>query len=99
MNLTYTKEMEQQDKLWKTEEEDLVLMEKLQNDIKNEAIEKGFKGAIDIYEASNEIVSEVYSSEEEFKQASKGEIDFGGENMAGNCQYLIKNIKLYHEIK
>ena len=36
---------------------------------------------------------------EEFKQASKGEIDFGGENMAGNCQYLIKNIKLYHEIK
>ena len=99
MKLTYTKEMEQQDNLWKTEEEDLVLMEKLQNDIKNEAIEKGFKGVIDIYEASGEIVAEIYSSEEEFEQASNGEIDFGGDNMTGNCQYLIKKINLYHEIK
>ena len=93
MELTYTEEMKKQDALWEDEKEDMHLMTKLQGDIKNEAIAKGFKGYILIYDAPDEIVAEVYTSKEEYEQACSGEVDFGGDNISGNCRGLINNIK------
>lgn len=52
--LTYTKEMEKQDKLWQEEKENLNTMEKLYNQIIEEAKNKGFKSASEIYDGEKE---------------------------------------------
>ena len=43
--LTYTDEMKKQDELWKTEEENIAIMEQLQRQVVYEAKAKGWKGS------------------------------------------------------
>ena len=100
MKLTYTSEMVKQDELWKSEKENLKIMEKLQLDVINEAKQKGFKGLVITYNCSDdEIISEVYSNKEELDKAQLGELDFAGENAVGNCKSLIEKIESYHLLK
>lgn len=88
MKLTYTEEMKEQDELWKSENEDLVLMKKLQKDIETEAKQKGFTGKIICYEVDKEIVSEVYESAEELALVQNGLLEVDS-NTFGYCKELI----------
>lgn len=90
-NITYTGEMAIQDELWKSEKEDLEVMKRLYNEIVAEAREYGFKGIVDIYESSNEMVVELFESEEEFEKVRNGVID--NEDMFGHCLPLVKRLE------
>ncbi len=94
MKLTYTEEMKQQDELWKIENEDFDVMEKLFYNIMEEAKQKGFNGCYKIYQASNECVCEVYANEEEAEKCRNGEIDT--EFMFGYCEPLIEHLEKYY---
>ena len=68
MKLTYTDEMQKQDKLWETEKEDTNIMLSLYDSIIQEAKQLGFNG---IYESSicnGEAVIYIYDNEEEKEQ-------------------------------
>lgn len=90
LNIAYTQEMKYQDQLWKSEKEDFEIMERLQNEIVNQA--KQNELLKDYYYITylayeDEIITEVYESEE---------IMDNGENSfftCGNCKALIENIK------
>ena len=92
IKLTYTKEMEEIDKLWEKEEEDARVMERLFKEIVKEAKEKGFTGYCDIYQGSGEAICEVFDTEEEYKLS----LDNAGETlMFGYCKPLIEILEKY----
>ena len=89
--LTYTKEMKEQDKLWKLEKEDSNLMEKLFHQIVNEAKGKGFTGYCSIYQTNNECICEVFHNKEEYEKAS-----LSGESIYysfGFCKAIIEELE------
>lgn len=89
IKLTYTKEMQEQDKLWNEDSEDYDIMEKLYNDIIAEARQKGFNGVVDIYR-NYEVVAGIFESEEE-KEKLRENDDYI--TMAGYCKPLIKALE------
>ena len=87
VKLNYTNEMQKQDELWKSEKEDLDIMEYLFNQIILEARELGFNGYVNIYQANGECICEVYDNKEEYQKCCNGEI--GNEFIFGYCKPLI----------
>lgn len=77
IRLNYTEEMEKQDELWKTENEDLDIMKKCYEEILNEARVHGFNGFFNIYTLDCECVCEIYNNEDEYKQGKETEFIFG----------------------
>ena len=63
--LTYTKEMEEQDKLWDAARDDTEVMAMLQRQIIDEAEEEGWEGHAVIWEADSESIMDVADTEEE----------------------------------
>lgn len=57
--LTYSKEMKNQDSLWKEEKEDITTMQSLFAQIISEAKEMGFRGTTVIYHWDNEALIDV----------------------------------------
>lgn len=94
MKLTYTEEMQKQDALWENEKEDFDIMEKLFNNIMEEAKEKGFNGCYIIYKTDIECVCEVYDNEEEMEKCCSGELDT--RFMFGHCKPLIELLEKYY---
>lgn len=90
-SLSYTVEMEYQDNLWKTEEEDINTMMRLFQEITEEAESFGFEGYVNIYDAGDEAIAEVYESYNyyEFAKAEKLKCDFIG----GYCKVLISHLE------
>lgn len=88
LNLTYTQEMEEQDKLWENEAEDLEIMEELQIDIIAQAKRNGWDGYFITFDWGNEVITEVYDSLEEFKDVQLGKVEVE-DNIAGNCRGVI----------
>lgn len=88
--LTYTKEMKKQDKLWESENEDLYIMEKLMNEIIEEAKTKGFTGTTIIYDGKKEKITEVFENKEQLKSARLGKFESLG---FGYCKPLINYLE------
>lgn len=84
--LTYTKEMEEQDKLWDEAREDTEAMAMLQKQIINEAKEKGWTGHAVIWEADSESVIDIADTEEEHQHGNNVE-------SFGYCKPAIKHIE------
>lgn len=62
--LTYSKEMKNQDSLWKEEKEDITTMKSLFTQIISEANEMGFRGTTVIYHWDNEALIDVLINNE-----------------------------------
>ena len=92
IKLTYTKEMEKQDKLWETEEEDTVVMERLFKEIVKEAKEKGFTGYCDIYQGPGEAICEIFTTKEEYELSVSTMMDT---LMVGYCKPLMEYLEKY----
>ena len=92
IKLTYTKEMEEQDRLWETEEEDTVVMERLFKEIVKEAKEKGFTGYCDIYQGPGEAICEIFTTEEEYELSL---VEMQDTFMVGYCKPLIEGLEKY----
>lgn len=63
VTLTYTDEMKTQDALWENEQEDSDIMERLFQDIVNEAKANGYTGIANIYQRRSEALCELYDDE------------------------------------
>lgn len=94
MKLTYTEEMNKQDELWKSENEDTKIMENLFNEIMDEAKKLGFNGYYLIYQGALECICELYDSKEEYEECCKGEAST--EFMFGYCKPLIKCLEEHY---
>ena len=71
--IKYTNEIEKQDKLWETENEDIDKMLELYEEIMTEAKKKGFVGRYDIYEHGEEgIITLWLNAEDDEEDASFG---------------------------
>lgn len=100
--LTYTKEMEEQDKLWDAARDDTEEMAMLQKQIINEAKEKGWKGHAVIWQADSESMIDVADTEEEHQHGNYVE-------SFGCCKPALKHIEMlvhgtvinneYYEVK
>lgn len=88
IKLNYTDEMKEQDLLWKNEEEDLEVMEKLYKEIIKEAQEKGFKGHYVIYEYNGECICKIYEDIEHYNNN-----DEDSDVMVGYCKPLIEYLE------
>ena len=91
LKLTYTDEMILQDKLWKTQSEDLDVMENLYGQIIAEAKEKGFNGVAYIYSVGSEMLCQIFNSEKEKEQADLGV--FSNFDEVGYCKVLIEALE------
>lgn len=91
MKLTYTEEMKKQDKLWQSQNEDFVVMEKLYNEIIDEAKGKGFKGVTYIYSVGSEMLCQIFNNEEEKKLADLG--SYNDYDEVGYCKPLIEKLE------
>lgn len=90
VKLTYTDEMKEQDKLWENEEENTTVMERLFNEIVEEAIGKGFTGYCVIYQGPEECICEVFDSKEQYIELQDSS-DY--RDMYGFCKPLIKDLE------
>lgn len=90
IKLNYTDEMKEMDKLWENEEEDTTIMERLFNEIVEEAKEKGFDGVVDIYQGPREAIADVYNSQEEMASAQLSGIET---TCYGYCKPLIEHLE------
>jgi len=90
--------MKEQDRLWELEGKnnnvkvDLKLMEKLQNQIVQEAQRKGFKGATITYIVEGEVITEIYKSKADLLE----EQEKGGDlyvNITSKCKSLIETLE------
>lgn len=89
IKLTYSNDMQEQDLLWKTEEENFDVMKELYLQVMKEAKEKGFNGIHHIYE-HNEAIIEIYENETEKKKCENGEQEA---SMFGYCKALISHLE------
>lgn len=92
VKLTYTDEMQVQDHLWESGNEDSKIMKNLQEAIVKEAKEKGFEGVTMTFIAdwTDEAITEVFDSEESMKKELKTGC---GNHLIGttsNCSTLIE---------
>ena len=83
VNLTYTEEMKEQDRLWETEQEDVKVMSRLYNQIIAEAKEKGFKGRCEYVEWGREMTCSIYENEDDDEAYA----------IVGFCKPLISRLK------
>ena len=90
MILTYTREMQIQDKLWVDAKEDLTIMEKLYHQIVEEAKTKDFKGIVEIFDGEDEKLAEVFKSEEQLNLAKIGKEEVP---TFGYCKPLIEYLQ------
>jgi uncharacterized membrane protein len=91
--LTYTSEMKEQDKLWESENESLIVMKRLQKEIIAEAVSKGFKGIVDTYTLANEVITEVFDSLEDLEK----ERETGNGYQIATCGYCKSLIEILEE--
>ena len=84
--LTYTDEMKKQDELWKTEEENIAIMEQLQRQVVYEAKAKGWKGSAVFWKGGNESIVDIAENEEEHQHGNEVE-------SFGYCKALINKIE------
>ena len=84
--LTYTDEMRKQDELWKTEEENVELMEQLQRQVVYEAKAKGWEGSVVFWRGGNESIVDIAENEEEHEKGNEVE-------SFGYCKALINKIE------
>ena len=80
--------MEEQDKLWQEEKENLNTMEKLYNQIIAEAKNKGFKGVSEIYDGENEKCIDIFENQEQKELCKQGSLMAEWETF-GYCKPLI----------
>ena len=90
IKLTYTERMQEQDKLWDGEKEDLYIMETLMNEIIEEAKTKGFTGNAIIYDGEKEKITEIFENKKQLELARLGKIDSFG---FGYCKPLINRVE------
>lgn len=91
IKITYTEEMQENDRLWQEEKEDIELMLKLYGEIYNEAKEKGFTQLVEIYDAGNEGIVDVYLDEEDMELCRLGTNEPAGS--FGYCKPFIEYIE------
>lgn len=83
--------MQLQDELWLDEVEDPQLMSTLHFAIIDEAIDKGFKGAYNLYITDGEALVEIFESEEHKEQAILGKLK--DIDCFGRCESLILHLE------